>query len=111
LGEVAQPMSSHYQASKGGGKMLVKSMALDLAEHNIRVNALAPGLTETRSAWLDTEEGQAWIAIRQKLTERIPMKRAAQPEEMVGAAVFLASDEASYVTGTTLVVDGGYLAI
>ena len=111
VADVAQPMSAHYLASKGGGKMLVKAMALDLAPHNIRVNALAPGLTETRSTWLETEDGQKWLPFREKLIERIPMKRAGQPEEMVGAAVFLASDEASYVTGTTLVVDGGYLAI
>ncbi len=111
VAEVAQPMSAHYHASKGGGKMLVKAMALDLAEHNIRVNALAPGLTNTHSDWLETEDGQKWVPLRNKLPERIPMKRAARPEEMVGPAVFLASDGASYVTGISLVVDGGYLAV
>jgi len=112
VAEVAQPMSAHYHASKGGGKMLTKAMALDLAEYNIRVNALAPGLTTgTDHSWMETEKGRAWRPLREKLLERIPMKRAARPEEMVGAAVFLASDEASYVTGTTLVVDGGYLVV
>ncbi len=112
VAEVAQPLSAHYHASKGGGKMLVKAMALDLAEYNIRVNALAPGLTDGGDqSWMDTDKGRAWRPLREKLLERIPMKRAARPEEMVGAAVFLASDEASYVTGTTLVVDGGYLAV
>jgi NAD(P)-dependent dehydrogenase (short-subunit alcohol dehydrogenase family) len=111
VAEVAQPMSVHYHASKGGGKMLVKAMALDLAEHNIRVNALGPGLTDTHSDWLNTEDGQRWVPFRKKLPERIPMKRAARPEEMVGPAVFLASDSASYVTGISLYVDGGYLAI
>ncbi len=112
VAEVAQPLSAHYHASKGGGKMLVKAMALDLAEYNIRVNALAPGLTDGGDqSWMDTDKGRAWRPLRLKLLERIPMHRAARPEEMVGAAVFLASDEASYVTGTTLVVDGGYLAV
>jgi glucose 1-dehydrogenase len=108
LAEVAQPMSAHYQASKGGGKMLTKSMALDLAQFSIRVNALAPGLTD---GGMDTDRSSAWRARQEKLHERIPMQRAARPEEMVGAAVFLASDEASYVTGSTVLVDGGYLAI
>lgn len=113
LADVAQPMSAHYQASKGGGKMLTKSMALDLAEFNIRVNALAPGLTAdgVDRSWKDTDRGRAWRPYREKLIERIPMHRTARPEEMVGAAVFLASDEASYVTGSTVLVDGGYLAV
>ncbi len=112
VAEVAQPMSAHYQASKGGAKMLMKSMALDLAVHGIRVNALAPGLTDGGDqSWMDTDKGRAWRPHREKLLERIPMHRAAMPEEMVGAAVFLASDEASYVTGSSLVVDGGYLVV
>ena len=106
LSEVVQPHSAPYIASKGAGKMLTKSMALDLAPHRIRVNALAPGLTNTNLSRLDTEEGRRYLA---RVTGHIPMGRPSEPEEMVGAAVFLASDEASYVTGTTLVVDGGYL--
>ena len=110
VAEVAQPNSAHYHASKGGGKMLTKAMALDLVSHGIRVNALAPGFTETglTAKHHRTEAGRAW---RQWLLARIPMGRAAQPEEMVGPAVFLASDESSYVTGISLVVDGGYLAV
>jgi NAD(P)-dependent dehydrogenase (short-subunit alcohol dehydrogenase family) len=112
VADVAQPMSAHYHASKGGGKMLTKAMALDLAEFNIRVNALAPGLTDGGDqSWMDTDRGRAWRPHREKLLERIPMHRAARPDEMVGAAVFLASDEASYVTGSTVLVDGGYLAV
>jgi NAD(P)-dependent dehydrogenase (short-subunit alcohol dehydrogenase family) len=112
VAEVAQPMSAHYHASKGGAKMLTKAMALDLAPHRIRVNALAPGLTDGGDqTWMDTDKGRAWRPHREKLLERIPMHRAAMPDEMVGAAVFLVSDEASYVTGASLVVDGGYLVV
>jgi NAD(P)-dependent dehydrogenase (short-subunit alcohol dehydrogenase family) len=107
---IAQRDSAHYMASKGAGRMLTKAMALDLADHAIRVNALAPGFTLTGMTAVHTES-EAGMAHRQRVLARIPMNRAAEPEEMVGAAVFLASDESSYVTGITLVVDGGYLAI
>jgi meso-butanediol dehydrogenase/(S,S)-butanediol dehydrogenase/diacetyl reductase len=60
---------------------------------------------------MDTDRGRAWRPHREKLLERIPMQCAARPEEMVSAAVFLASDEASSVTGSTLLADGGYLAV
>lgn len=108
LAEVTQPKAAHYVASKGGGKMLTKAMAVDLAPHNIRVNALAPGLTNTALTNLDDPDA---LAARQHVIDRIPLRRPAQPDEMVGAAVFLASDESRYVTGAMLVVDGGYLAV
>ena len=104
LSEVAQPESAHYAASKGGGKMLTKAMALDLANRGIRVNAIAPGLTNTSLTGLDTEEGRA---SHEPVIAHIPMGRPAEPDELVGAAIYLASDDASYVTGTTIVVDGG----
>lgn len=109
VADVAQPDCAHYYASKGGGKQLTKAMAIDLAAHHIRVNALAPGLTVTA---LSEHSGsvQAW-RYRSKILDHIPMGRPAQPEEMVGAAIFLASDEASYMTGASLVVDGGYTAL
>jgi NAD(P)-dependent dehydrogenase (short-subunit alcohol dehydrogenase family) len=106
--EVAQANYAHYVAAKGGVKMLTKAMAIDLVAHNIRVNALAPGATETGTGFWHKEE---FADLREKVRARIPMGRPAQPEEMVGAAVFLASDdESSYVTGISLPVDGGYLA-
>lgn len=109
-GDIAMPNSAHYHASKGGGKMLTKAMALDLAQHGIRVNALAPGLTETAltARHFLSEEG---MAHRRDVLAHTPLARAAAPEEMVGAAVYLASEESSFVTGTTLYVDGGYLAV
>lgn len=108
--QVAQADYPHYVAAKGGVRMLTKAMALDLVKHNIRVNAIAPGLTDTpHTGFMHKEE---WAPYRDAVLARIPMSRPAQPEDMVGAAIFLASDEeASYVTGVSLPVDGGYLAI
>jgi NAD(P)-dependent dehydrogenase (short-subunit alcohol dehydrogenase family) len=104
LAEVVRPGLSHYSAAKGGIKMLVKGMAVDLAEYAIRVNALAPGATLTSAA----REYFSRPAVADANRRLIALGRLAQPEEMVGAAVFLASDEASYVTGATIMVDGGY---
>ena len=107
---IAQGDSVHYMASKGAGRMLTKAMALDLAPVNIRINSIAPGYTVTGlTERLDnTEDGRTF---RDWLLNRIPMGRPAQPEEMVGAAVFLASDDSSYVTGISIPVDGGYVAV
>ena len=105
--EVAQANYSHYVASKGGVRMLTKAMAMELAGHRIRVNAIAPGPTDTGSEEMKRE----YAPIRRKVLPRVPMGRLARPEEMVGAAVFLACEsESSYVTGISLPVDGGYLA-
>ena len=105
---IAQKDSAHYMASKGAARMLTKAMALDLVDHDIRVNAIAPGFTLTNLTAVHTssEEG---MAHRNRIMDRIPMNRPAQPQEMVGAAVFLASNKSSYVTGASLIVDGGYL--
>jgi NAD(P)-dependent dehydrogenase (short-subunit alcohol dehydrogenase family) len=107
LTEVAQPKSAHYVASKGGAKMLTKGMVLDLARFGVRINSLAPGLTNTNMTRLDTPEG--WKA-HEEFMPHIPMGRVGQPEDMIGAAIFLASDDSAYVNGATLLVDGGYLA-
>lgn len=104
-GLFASAMLAHYNASKAGVVLLTQSMAVELAAYGIRVNAVAPGLIDTP---LDR-------ALRKKenlppYSERTPMKRLGTIEEVANAFLFLASDEASYVTGTTLVVDGGHLA-
>jgi len=92
-----------YSISKAGVIMATKVMAQQWAQYNIRVNAMAPGLTKTRfseALWSNP-------AVLQGITEKTPLQRVAEPDEMVGAAIFLASDASSYVTGHVLVVDGG----
>jgi NAD(P)-dependent dehydrogenase (short-subunit alcohol dehydrogenase family) len=104
LAEVARPKMAHYAAAKGGVKQLVKAMAVDLAPSRIRVNALAPGPTLTPG----NQEMFSRSNVREENLRTIPLGRIAQPEEMVGAAIYLASEESSFVTGATLLVDGGY---
>ena len=94
-----------YAISKGGMAMLAKSLALELAQYGITVNAIAPGAILTAM----NRESLADAGKRAKLLERIPLGRIGEPEDIVGAAVFLASSESDYVTGTTIYVDGGLL--
>ena len=98
------PGMAQYCASKGGVVMLTRSAALELAPDGIRVNAVCPGGVETEGTRENLESG-----LRDVLTPRIPLGRVAVPEDIAGAVVFLAGPAARYVTGTTLVVDGGYL--
>ena len=107
LAEVARPERAAYVASKGGARSLTHAMAVDLAAHGIRVNAIAPGPTLTgltRANYTDPEARRATEAV-------IPLGRLGQPEDLVGAVLFLACDESRWVTGSTVTVDGGYLAI
>ena len=95
-----------YAISKAGVVMVTKVMALELAEHNIRVNAIAPGPIHTRlldSHWVVAPED------KEEVIKRVALKRIAEPEEIAGAMVYLASDASSYVTGQTFIVDGGFL--
>lgn len=100
------PMQGIYSITKAGVVAMTKAFAKELAPRNIRVNALLPGLTETKfsSALIDNE------AIYDRVLQRIPMQRHAQPDEMAGAVLYLVSDAASFTTGTTIVCDGGVLA-
>lgn len=107
LAEVARPERAAYVASKGGGRSLTHAMAVDLAAHGIRVNAIAPGPTLTgltRASYTDPAARRATEAL-------IPLGRLGQPDDLVGAVLFLASDESRWVTGSTVTVDGGYNTI
>lgn len=94
-----------YDCSKGAVRMLTRTLALELAEHKINVNSLAPGmvLTPFNQAAIDDPE------LLDKQVQSIPMKRAAQPEEIARLAVFLASSDSDYVTGASYVMDGGLM--
>jgi len=101
-GQRGEPLHSHYAASKGAIISLTKSLAAELAPHNIRVNCVAPG-------WVDTDMShQSLIGEeKDKIFQTIPLGRAAQAEEIAGPILFLASDLSSYITGEIINVNGG----
>ncbi|MEI8333722.1 MAG: SDR family oxidoreductase, partial [Chloroflexota bacterium] len=105
-GLIAEADFADYNASKGGAVLLARSLARDLAPRGIRVNAICPGYTRTpmTAGYLDDPDTLA------RIVGRIPLGRVAEPDEIAGAVAFLCSDDASYVTGASLVVDGGWIA-
>jgi NAD(P)-dependent dehydrogenase (short-subunit alcohol dehydrogenase family) len=112
LGLVGYPNFAVYNAAKGGVVNLTRNMALDYAKHNIRVNAVCPGPIDTphierQVASLSEDERQQ---VYKDISNLVPLGRLGKAEEIANGVLFLASDEASFVTGTTFVVDGGYVA-
>lgn len=104
--EQAFPGNPAYVAFKGALRQLTKAMALDLADHGIRVNSIGPGYIRTamtRGSWNDPQK-------REDRSQRTMLGRWGEPEDLAGAAVFLASPASSYITGQDLYVDGGWLA-
>jgi glucose 1-dehydrogenase len=101
--EIPKPKYLGYSASKGGMMNLTRTLALEYAGNGIRVNGIGPGATVTpiNRAWIDDPQKRAQV------TAHIPLGRAGTSEEMAGVACFLASDEAGYITGQTIFVDGG----
>jgi gluconate 5-dehydrogenase len=104
--ELARPTVGPYTAAKGGVKNLTRSMAVEWAASGVQANAIGPGymLTDMNQALVDNPDFNAW------LMSRIPSKRWGRPDELVGAAVFLASSASDYVNGQIIYVDGGMLA-
>ena len=107
MSEAARATVSPYTAAKGGIKMLTRAMTAEWAPHNIQVNAIGPGYmaTEMNTALMDNPEFDGWVK------RRVPSNRWGQPQELAGAAIFLASSASDYVNGQIIYVDGGMLAV
>ncbi len=110
MGIVAVPESPAYNASKGAVIMFTKSIALDLIQHNIRVNALCPGITQTPLLQAEIDNSLEPDKVRAAQASWAPILRVADPLEIARGAVFLASDESSFAVGSCLVLDGGFTA-
>lgn len=110
LASIGVPSMSVYAASKGAVLALTKSAAVELAPHNIRVNAVAPGMTRTPlfDDWVAEQPDPSTAA--GKVMAGIPLGRIAEPEDVASAVAFLASHRAAYLTGASIPVDGGYTA-
>jgi len=104
-GIVAEANQCSYNASKGGVHMITRSLAIELAPYNIQVNALGPGFILTESSEEDISDPK----VREEYLKNIPLGRFGVPEDVVGAAIFLASDDSKYFTGQTLYMDGGIM--
>ena len=106
MSEISRPTISSYTASKGALKMLTRSMAVEWAPHNVQANGIGPGFFETDMTrpLIEDPKFDAW------LRARTPAARWGRPEELVGTAVFLASEASSYVNGQVIYVDGGTLS-
>jgi len=104
--DIGRPNIVPYAVSKGGLRMLTRALAVELAPHNVQVNGIAPGFfrTDMNAPLIADAEFSAWVA------RRTPAGRWGEPQEIAGAAVFLASSAADYVTGAILFVDGGFSA-
>jgi gluconate 5-dehydrogenase len=106
MSEAARPTTAAYTASKGGIRQLVRALAVDWASHRIRVNGIGPGYiaTDLTRPLVESKEFSEWVV------KRTPLGRWGAPQDLRGAAVFLASGAAEFITGQILYVDGGWLA-
>ena len=107
MGQRAAPFQGVYGMTKAALISLVKTMALELADANIRVNAIAPGFVSTKLAAAIESDPE----VKKQVLAHTPMKRVARPEEIAGCAVYLASEESSFTTGQTFNIDGGYTIV
>jgi gluconate 5-dehydrogenase len=104
--EKARPSIGNYSAAKGGLKMLTKSMATEWGPYNIQTNAIGPGyfITDLTQKLVDDPEFDKWVK------SEVPLQKWGKPEELIGTAIYLASDASNYVNGHTVYVDGGWQA-
>ena len=105
-GHLGAPLQGVYGMTKAALVSMTKTFALELGAANIRVNAICPGLVQTKLASLLTDNP----TFSKTYTDRAALKRFGQPDEIAGAAVFLASDESTYLTGQSIIIDGGFMA-
>ena len=98
------PPMSHYCAAKAGVILLTKTIAIELAAHKIRVNAIAPGIIQTPATSIRTQDPEK----REKYLANIPLKEIGVPEDLVGTVIYFASSDSDYVTGEVIRVDGGW---
>jgi len=108
FGHVAWPQRPAYMATKGAVRQLTRSIALDFASDNIRANSILPGAIETNRL---LERTPTMEQVREKMVPMHPIGRLGQPEDVANTAVFLASDQSSFMTGSDVFVDGGFTAI
>jgi NAD(P)-dependent dehydrogenase (short-subunit alcohol dehydrogenase family) len=106
LAHVAAAGYATYAVGKGAVLALARTLAIDLGPRGVRVNALSPGIVDTDFAYIGRDFG----AVRDQIAASLPLRRVGTAEDMVGPAVFLASDESGWMTGQSLVVDGGFTA-
>ncbi len=108
MGQIGKGMAglAHYSASKGGIAALTKTLAVELAPYNIRVNAIAPGAIDTPMSASTKDDPK----ILEQALAMIPLHRMGKPEEISNTVLFLVSEDSSYITGSVIVVDGGWLA-
>ncbi len=104
---IGAPMTAHYCASKGGVVAMTEALAAELAPYNIRVNAIAPGTIKTPMIEMAMKQAPELV---KKIVDKIPMGRMGEPEEVSNLVLFLASNASSYMTGSTVIIDGGLLA-
>ncbi|MEF8915888.1 SDR family NAD(P)-dependent oxidoreductase [Natronomonas sp.] len=106
-GVIGSPNYSGYSLTKGAVVNLTRAVAAEAGPDGVRVNAVCPGVTETSMPKGDRSE-EEWEEIASRMAEEYPLRRLGQPEDVANAMLFLASDEADWITGETLVIDGGF---